>query len=118
MSASEILDDARSLHSATEAVQLSDISWLMNELDALDVPRDGVWRARIGAHIAEPTRPLARKWRRKGLKTLNPRPEMVWPQKRRTHKIWVQRCDGVASLAPPPAKLLARSRRLRPARKW
>jgi hypothetical protein len=54
---SEILDDARSLHSATEAVQLSEISWLMNELDALDVPRDGVWRARIGAHIAEPTRP-------------------------------------------------------------
>jgi hypothetical protein len=30
----------------------------------------------------------------------------------------VQRCDGAASLAPPPAKLLARSRRLRPARKW
>jgi hypothetical protein len=45
---SEILDDARSLHSATEAAQLSDISWLTNELDALDVPRDGVWRARIG----------------------------------------------------------------------
>ena len=44
---SEILDDARSLHSATEAAQLSDISWLTNELDALDVPRDGVWRARI-----------------------------------------------------------------------
>jgi hypothetical protein len=42
---SEILDDARSLHSATEAAQLSDISWLTNELDALDVPRDGVWRA-------------------------------------------------------------------------
>jgi len=45
---SEILDDARSLHSATEAAQLSDISWMTNELDALDVPRDGVWRARIG----------------------------------------------------------------------
>jgi hypothetical protein len=45
---SDILDDARSLHSATEAAQLSDISWLTNELDALDVPRDGVWRARIG----------------------------------------------------------------------
>ena len=45
---SEILDDARSLHSATEAAQLSDISWLTNELDALDVPCDGVWRARIG----------------------------------------------------------------------
>ena len=44
---SEILDDARTLHSATEAAQLSDISWLTNELDALDVPRDGVWRARI-----------------------------------------------------------------------
>ena len=36
-----------------------------------------------------PTSPKrARKWRRKGLKRLNPRPEMVWPQKRRTHKIW------------------------------
>jgi len=45
---SEILDDARSQHSATEAAQLSDISWLTNELDPLDVPRDGVWRARVG----------------------------------------------------------------------
>ena len=31
---------------------------------------------------------FARKWRRKGLKRLNPRPEMVWPRKRRTHNIW------------------------------
>ena len=31
---------------------------------------------------------VARKWRRNGLKRLNPRPEMVWPRKPRTHKMW------------------------------
>ena len=31
---------------------------------------------------------VARKWRRKGLKRLNPRPEMVWSRKTRTHKMW------------------------------
>jgi hypothetical protein len=31
---------------------------------------------------------VARKWRRKGLKRLNPRPEMVWSRKPRTHKMW------------------------------
>jgi hypothetical protein len=31
---------------------------------------------------------VARKWRRNGLKRLNPRPEMVWPRKLRTHKMW------------------------------
>jgi hypothetical protein len=30
----------------------------------------------------------ARKWRRNGLKRLNSRPEMVWPRKTRTHKMW------------------------------
>src|SRR5271163_1845067 len=30
----------------------------------------------------------ARKWRRNGLKRLNPRPRMVWPRKPRTHNIW------------------------------
>jgi hypothetical protein len=30
----------------------------------------------------------ARKWRRNGLKRLNPRPRMVWPPKSRTHNIW------------------------------
>ena len=29
----------------------------------------------------------ARKWRRKGLKRLNPRPELVWPRKVRTPHI-------------------------------
>jgi hypothetical protein len=29
-----------------------------------------------------------RECRRKGLKQLNPRPEMVWPRKRRVHKMW------------------------------
>jgi hypothetical protein len=29
----------------------------------------------------------ARKWRRKGLKRLNSRPEMVWSRKPRTHKM-------------------------------
>ena len=37
---------------------------------------------------ARSPRGFARKWRRKGLKRLNPRPEMVWPRKRRTPKIW------------------------------
>jgi hypothetical protein len=31
---------------------------------------------------------VARKWRHNLLKRLNPRPEMVWPRRRRTHKIW------------------------------
>jgi hypothetical protein len=31
---------------------------------------------------------VARKWHRKLLKRLNPRPEMVWPRNPRTHKIW------------------------------
>jgi hypothetical protein len=31
---------------------------------------------------------VARKWRRNGLKRLNPGPEMVWSRKPRTHKIW------------------------------
>jgi hypothetical protein len=31
---------------------------------------------------------VARKWRRNGLKRLNPRPEMVWATKPRTHNIW------------------------------
>src|SRR5271170_2524736 len=31
---------------------------------------------------------LARKWRRNGLKRLNPRPEMVWARKPGSHNIW------------------------------
>ena len=31
---------------------------------------------------------VARKWRRNGLKRLNPRPELVWSRKPRTHKMW------------------------------
>jgi hypothetical protein len=31
---------------------------------------------------------LARKWRRNGLKRLNPRPGMVWCRKPRSHNIW------------------------------
>jgi hypothetical protein len=31
---------------------------------------------------------VARKWRRNALKRLNPRPEMVGPRRRRTHKMW------------------------------
>ena len=41
---------------------------------------------------------FARKWRRKGLKRLNPRPEMVWPRERRTHNIWY---NSATALAPP-----------------
>ena len=76
---SEILDDARSLHSATEAAQLSDISWLTNELDALDVPRDGVWRARIVILRSLPAR--GRAW-----------------SSVRAHL--VGRCDGLVIVAP------------------
>src|SRR5258708_26374253 len=49
---------------------------------------------------------VARKWRRNDLKRLNPRPEMVWSWKPRTHKIWytgaadrcrtIRRCHGGA----------------------
>jgi hypothetical protein len=39
---------------------------------------------------------LARKWRRKGLKRLNPRPEMVWPRKPRTPNIWYKSARGLA----------------------
>jgi hypothetical protein len=48
---SKILDEAKSLHCTTEAAQLSDISWLTDEFDALDLPSDqaAVWRARIGS---------------------------------------------------------------------
>ncbi len=31
---------------------------------------------------------IARKWRRNGLKRLNPGPEMVWARKPRTYNIW------------------------------
>jgi hypothetical protein len=31
---------------------------------------------------------VAGKWRRNGLKRLNPRREMVWARKSRTHKMW------------------------------
>ena len=31
---------------------------------------------------------VARKWRRKALKRLNPRPEMVWPRRHLTPKLW------------------------------
>ena len=42
---------------------------------------------------------VARKWRRNGLKRLNPRPEMVWARKPLTHNIWY-----------PGARLTARLR--------
>src|SRR5208337_2837337 len=47
--------------------------------------------------------PSAGKWRRKGLKRLNPRREMAWPRKPRTHKIWRQ--------APSPDASVDRVRR-------
>src|SRR5271154_1579596 len=33
---------------------------------------------------------VAGKWRRNDLKRLNPRREMVWPRKPRTHKMWYE----------------------------
>jgi 3-hydroxy acid dehydrogenase/malonic semialdehyde reductase len=46
---SEILHEAESLHSATQAAQLSDISWLESELDDLHLPpdQDAAWRTRV-----------------------------------------------------------------------
>lgn len=46
---SEILDEADSLHEATEAAQLSDIFWLRDEVESLDLPRDqrAAWDVRI-----------------------------------------------------------------------
>jgi hypothetical protein len=38
--------------------------------------------------VRTPCRRAARKWRRKGLKRLNPGREMVWARKPRTHNIW------------------------------
>jgi hypothetical protein len=38
--------------------------------------------------VRTPCRRPARKWRRKGLKRLNPGAEMVWARKPRTHNIW------------------------------
>ena len=41
-----------------------------------------------GARSARWQNGVARKWRRKSLKRLNPRREMVWARKPRTHKMW------------------------------
>jgi hypothetical protein len=42
---------------------------------------------------------FARKWRRKGLKRLIPRPEMEWPRRARTPKIW--RLGRGGAILPP-----------------
>ena len=41
-----------------------------------------------GARVPDGKTESHRKWRRNGLKRLNPRLEMVWARKPRTHKIW------------------------------
>jgi hypothetical protein len=68
-------------------------------------------RPRKSRHCSRRASPsgFARKWRRKNLKRLNPRPEMVWPRTRRTPKIWY---SGAAARRrfSPRTKLLARSR--------
>ena len=48
----------------------------------------GVSVAGIAAREADGKNGVARKWRRNGVKRLNPRPEMVWARKPRTYKIW------------------------------
>jgi hypothetical protein len=67
----------------------------------LPVASEGPKEIPHGSRRTSPSR-LARKWRRKGLKRLNPRSEMVWPRKHLTPKIWYQRRNGAAS-APAPA---------------
>ena len=47
----------------------------------------GVSAGSRGERIRRQNR-VAGKWRRNGLKRLNPRREMVWSRKRRSHKIW------------------------------
>jgi hypothetical protein len=48
---------------------------------------------------------FARKWRRKGLKRLNPRPEMVWSRKARTPNIWYKSAsDGSPSTVSSPSR--------------
>ena len=47
------------------------------------------------AAAGPPGKPEAGKWRRKGLKSLNPRRETVWPQQPLAHKIWYE--GGVTS---------------------
>ncbi len=51
----------------------------------VDLLSRGVSVAGIAAREADE---VARKWRRNGLIRLNPRPEMVWPRKLLTHKMW------------------------------
>ena len=50
---------------------------------------------------------VARKWRRKGLKRLNSRPEMVWPRRRLTPKIWYERAAAPRARAPAAQALRA-----------
>jgi hypothetical protein len=52
---------------------------------------------------------IARKWRRNGLKRLNPRPEMVWARKPRTHKMWY---TGAADSGATPADEAVRMTKL------
>ena len=54
------------------------------------MPPPGRCGARRSSLVARGRRQIgvARKWRRNGLKRLNPRPEMVWARKPRTHNIW------------------------------
>ncbi len=56
------------------------------------MPPPGRCGARRSSLVARGRRQIgvARKWRRNGLKRLNPRPEMVWARKPRTHKMWYQ----------------------------
>src|SRR5271169_6832610 len=54
---------------------------------------------------------VARKWRRNRLKRLNPRPEMVWSRRPRSHKIWYTAATADRALrlrAARPPKLTRR----------
>ena len=57
--------------------------------DPVDLLNRGVSVAGIAAREGLTAKNgVARKWRRNDLKRLNPRPEMVWARKPRTHKMW------------------------------
>jgi hypothetical protein len=50
-------------------------------------PTPSIFRRDRGARGPDGKNGVARKWRRNDLKRLNPRLEMVWARKPRTHKI-------------------------------
>jgi hypothetical protein len=64
------------------------IPWAREAPPRLAAPEPHAISSNRGVSLAGITARVARKWRRNALKRLNPRPEMVWSRKPRTHKMW------------------------------